>query len=363
MNTFLTNKQISFILYCIIIGYGVINIPKNAAEAAGTGSWLSILIATIIFMVIAYMITYLQYIYAGETLYEYSSRLVGKLITHIFVVIFGIYFFVNFSMIIRLYAEIIKLTILINTPITYICILFYIVICYALTKGLNVIARMCEIYGFLNLVGFIFVNSLLITKGNSLNIRPLFVIEDLTSYLKATSSMALPFLGMEMLLFIPISKTKNKNILKYTTLMIGFIGIIYIYIVESTISVVGIDTVIYLKESIFTIVRGVDLPYLEFIRRLDGVYIIFWTMNIVCALSLWGYGVTIIISKLSKDIKYNYIAIAITFISFVFSQLPKTKDQAELIIKYNSYFGIISSAVIPAILLFITKVKKYDNQK
>jgi spore germination protein len=363
MNSFLTNRQISFILYCILIGYGVINLPKNAAEVAGTGSWLSLLIVTIVFMVITYMITYLQYVYEGETLYEYSYRLVGNYIAHFFVIIYGIYFFINFSMIIRLYAEVIKLTILINTPIPYICVLFYMVIFYALTKGLNVIARMCEIYGLLNILGFIFVNSLLITKGSSLNIRPLFVIEDLTSYLKAIPTMALPFLGMEMLLFIPISRTKNKNIFKYTTLMVGFIGIIYIYIVECTTSVVGVDTVIYLKESIFTVVRGIDLPYLEFIRRLDGIYIIFWTMNVVCALSLWVYGVTIIISKISENIKYNHISIAITFISFIFSQLPKTKNHTELIIKYNSYFGIISSAVIPAILLFITKVKKYDNQK
>jgi spore germination protein len=95
MNNYLTNKQLSFILYCLIIGCGVINLPKNAAESAGIGAWLSLIITTIIFMFITYMITYLQYVYEGETLYEYSQQLVGKLITYLLVIIYIIYFFIN----------------------------------------------------------------------------------------------------------------------------------------------------------------------------------------------------------------------------------------------------------------------------
>lgn len=363
MNNFLTNKQIIFIIYCITIGYGIINLPKNAAETAGTGMWFTLLITTVIFMAIVYMITYLQYVYEGETLYEYGKRLVGKSITYFFMIILLMYFMINFSMIIRLYGEIIKLTILFRTPVASLCLLFFMVIGYALTKGPNVIARICEIYGLLNLLGFIFINTLLITKGRLVNIQPLFVKENLPAYIKAVPQIALPFLGAEALLFLPLSRTKNKNILKYTTLMVGFIGLFYIYVSESTVSVIGVDAVVYLKESLLSVVRGVDIQYLEILRRLDGIYIIFWTMNIVCAISLWGYGITTFTNKIIKKAKYNYIAIAVTITAFILSQIPKTKDQTESIIKYNSYIGMIASTVIPGILLVITKVKKYDKHK
>jgi spore germination protein len=363
MTNFLTNKQISFILYCIIIGYGITNLPKNAAEVAGTGMWLTLLITTIIFMFITYMVTYLQYVFEGETIFEYSNRLVGSIITYLFIIIMLIYFFIYFSMIIRLYGEVIKLTFLFDTPVAAISLLFFIVICYALTKGINVIARICEIYGLINLLGFILISSLLITTGKLINIKPLFVMENLTTYLKGVKEMVFPFLGMEALLFLPISRTKNKKIFKYTTFMVGFIGIFYIFVAECTLSVVGAEALEYIKESMLTVIRGVDIYYLEFLRRMDGLYVIFWTMNILCAVSLWGYGITLFTSKIIKKLKFNFIAISVTALSYIASQISKNKDQIELILKYNSYLGIVVSAVIPGILLMITKVKKYDKQK
>ena len=307
MNKFVTNRQIALMMYCIIVGYGVIEIPKSVAEGAGTGGWFSLLIAGIIFIFITYIITFLQYVYEGKTLYEYSELLVGKFITYVFLIICILYFFMYFTMVIRIYAETIKIIILNKTPVIFICILFYIVVFYALMKGINVIARVCEVYAFMNIVGFIFVNFLMCTKGRLVNIRPLFVVGDLMTYLKAIPKTILPYLGMEMLLFIPISRTNNKDIFKYTISMIAFIGILYIYIVESTLSVVGVNTIITLKATVFTIVRGVDIESLEFFRRLDGLYIIYWSMNIVCAVCLWGHGVIVFTNRMVKNIKYNFL--------------------------------------------------------
>lgn len=362
MNKFVTNRQIALMLYCIIVGYGVIEIPKSVAEGAGTGGWFSILVAGIIFIFITYVITFLQYVYEGKTLYEYSELLVGKFMTYIFLIICILYFFTYFTMLARAYAETIKITILNKTPVLFICMLLYIVVFYALRKGINVIGRVCEVYGFFNIVGIILVNFLLCTKGRLVNIRPLFTVEDLITYFKAIPKTILPFLGMEMLLFIPISRTNNKNIFKYTTSIVAFIVILYIYVVESTFSVVGVDTIVSLKATVFTIVRGVDIRSLEFFRRLDGLYVIYWSMNIVCAICLWGYGVIVFTSKIFKNIKYNFLVIIVMFLSFIVSQIPKTKDQVETILKYSSYSGILVFGVIPIILFIITKVKKYDKQ-
>jgi spore germination protein len=362
MNKFLTNRQISFMLYCAIVGHSVINLPKTVAESAGTGGWISLLILTILFIGITYIITDLQYIYEDKTLYEYSEQLVGKLITYLFIILFIIYYFITFAMIIRIQAETTRLVILTKTPVVYICILFYIVVFYALTKGINVIARVCEIYGLLNMLGFIFINSLVATKGSLVNIRPLFVMSDLITYLKAAAKLTLPFLGMEIFLFLPINRTNNRNIFKYTGLTVGFIGILYIYIAECSISVVGVETAINLEAASFAVVRGIDIQSLEFLRRLDGIYIIFWTMNVVCASCLWGYGTIVFTGKIIKNVKHSYMVIAIVILSFIISQMPKTKSQVESSLKYSSYLGLVATIVIPVILFIITKVKKYDKQ-
>ncbi|AKN31411.1 spore gernimation protein [Clostridium carboxidivorans P7] len=363
MNNFFTNRQISVMLYSIVIGYSIINIPKDVAEVAGTGAWFSLLIATIIFVLTTYIITYLQYTYEEKTLCEYSEMLVGKFITNLFLIIYLVYFFGFFTMITRRYAETIKAVLLNKTPSIFIIILFYIVIGYGMTKGINVIARMCEIYVPINIIGSILINYLLISKGRVVNLKPLFFVEDIKTYIQALSSTILPFMGIEILLFMPVNRVKNKNVFRYTMLMVGFIGILYTYIVESTISVVGVELVVLIRSTVLSTLKGVDIYSLDIIRRLDGFYIIIWTINIVCAISLWGYGVSFIISKKFKSIKYNYIVIIMIFISFIASQIPKTVDQIRAIIKYNSYLGIVVCWVIPIILFIITKVKKYDKQK
>lgn len=362
MNNFLTNRQISFIMYCIIVGYGIINLPKNAAKAADTGGWVSIVIATIIFLFITYLITYLQYIHEGKTLYEYSNELVGKFVTLIFIFICIAYSFIFLSMLIRLYCETIKITILPKTPIIYLSFLFYLVIFYALTKGLNVIARMCEIYGALSIINFIFINSILFTQGKIINIRPFFTPSDILLYLKGIPQMILPLLGMEVLFFLPINKAKNKNIFKYTVLTVAFIGILYIFVVESTTSVVGVDSIVNHNANVFSIIKGVDVHYLEFLRRLDGVYIGVWTMNAICASSLWAYGTTIFVNKLFKNTQYKHISFIVILLSFIVSQTPKNKELVESIITYDSYFGIMVFFVIPFILFIVMKVKKHDKK-
>lgn len=140
MKKFITNKQIFMILYCVISGYGVINLPKRVAESAGKGGWVPLLIATILFICITYVITYLQYVYEGKTLCEYSPQLIGKYMTYILVSLYITYFFMFFTMVIRIYCETIHLTILTKTPVLYLCILVYMVVGYGLLKGINVIA-------------------------------------------------------------------------------------------------------------------------------------------------------------------------------------------------------------------------------
>lgn len=361
MNKFLSNRQIFFVLYCVIIGYGVINISKAATEVAGTGGWISVVIATLIFIVISYMITYLQYVYEGKTIYEYSMQLVGKIPTYILATLAIIYFFVFLTMIIRIYCETIHLTILNKTPVMYLCLLFFMVVWYALSKGINTIGRLCEIYGILNIVFSVCIIIILFTQGKIVNITPFFIKQDLSLYFKGVVKMILPFMGVEMLLLIPIDRKYNKKIFKYTTLLISFIGILYIFIIESTISVVGVDLIVKLEATLFSVINGVDPYFLEFFRRLDGIAIIFWTMNVVCGTSLWEYGTITLINKIFKNGNYNIILLVVTITGFIISQVPKTMNGISKIIKYNSYFGFVVFFMTVITFFIITKVKKYDK--
>lgn len=134
MDKFFKNNQLIFVIYCVTVSYGTINLPRVIAENAGTGGWISLILTTAIFLFIAYIITYLQYNHSEQTLFEYSSDLLGKPITYIIIIIYIVYFFINFTMIARIYAEILKLIFLLKTPTIAVCFLLYLVVFYTLKK-------------------------------------------------------------------------------------------------------------------------------------------------------------------------------------------------------------------------------------
>lgn len=362
MNNSLTNRQIALIIYCTIVGYGIVNIPRDVADAGETGGWISLVILTLVVVLFTYIITYVSYISQEKDLYEYSKMLTGSFFSYIFIFIYSIYFFVFFAMITRIYSETVHITILPKTPPWAIAFLFFIVVQYALKKGIEAIARVCEIYGIINIIGNIFMGIILFTQGNSINLRPAFVKEDILSYTVGIPKLVFIFLGVEMILFIPLNKKSNKNVFKYTTIIVGVTGLLYLLLSEAVISVVGVETVMLYEASLFNVVRGVDVQYLEIFRRLDGIYIIIWTFNMFCSVSLWGYGVITCINKVFKNSQGGNRVIYITLLAFIVSRIPGSTNDVKNILKYNGYLGYLTTFLIPSILLIITKVKKYDKK-
>lgn len=362
MNNSLTNRQIAFIIYCTIVGFGIINLPRDVVDVGETGGWVSLVILTLVSIAITYIITYVSYVSEEKGLYEYCEMLIGKFFAYILIIVYAVYFFLFFTMITRIYSETVRITILPKTPPWSIALFFFIVVNYSLKKGLNVIARVCEIYGIINIIGNIFMGVILFTQGKSINLRPAFVKEDILTYIVGAPKLVFIFLGVEMILFIPFNKKNNKNAFKYTTIIVGIIGLLYILISEAVISVVGVETVMLYKASLFNVVRGVDVQYLEIFRRLDGIYIIIWTFNIFCSVSLWGYGVITCINKVFKNSQGGNRVIYITLLAFTVSQIPTSTNDVENLLQYNGYLGYITTFVIPIILLIITKVKKYDKK-
>ncbi len=363
MNESLTNRQIAFTIFGIVVGYGVLNLPKNVVENAGSGAWFTLLIGTAITMIFTYIITYLGYVHKNKTIYEYSNMLVGKYITSIFMIIYIIYYFMLFTTIIRMASEAIKLTVLIKTPVWALSLLFLLVVYYAVIKRLVVIARICEIYGLIIIISAIIIHLTISTQGKLINLRPFFVVGDIQAYLKATLVTVFPFLGIEILTIISFNKKKNnKRIFKYTAFMVGFIGILYILIVESCISIMGVDGIVHYKDALFAVIRRVDIKSLQFLERLDAIFLTIWIMGMFCTASIEAYGSIFLMSKWFKNIHFNLLAFIVIFLSFIVGQIPKTINEVEKIMDYISYLGIVTAGLIPTILFLITKVKKYDKK-
>lgn len=359
MNKTLTNTQIAFIVFSYIVGYGVISLPKDIAKDLGTSGWISIIIGDIVILFSAYLFIYLAKTFNNKTIFEYSKILTGKFISYCIILFISVYSISVGSMITRLSSETIKLSFLINTPVWALSLLMTLVSFYTLINDIKVLGKIFEIFAIIVIIMSLAIHFGIFTQGELTNLKPFFAL-DMDSFLKTLPKIIFPFVGIEILAVLPMDvKKKNKRIFKHISFMVIFIGILYVIVVESCISVMGVESIIHYEDALFATIRRIEIDYLQFLKRLDSIFIIAWLLVVYGTIVLGLYMAIFLLNNLFANINRNIIVFIVTFISFILCLIPSTMDSLRKILEYISYSGIIVLLVIPLILCILTLIKKH----
>jgi len=359
LNETLTNRQIAFILFGATVGYGVISLPKNLGEKAGTGGWIVILIATSIIIVFGYIFTYLGHTFRNKTIVEYMPLITGNFISHLLLIIIIIYEIVAYSLVTRLTSETIKLTTLLNTPVWALAVFILMVAFFSLTKSIRTLARVSEIFGMMIIISGIAIFIAVFTQGDLTNIKPIFEFSDI-DYIGALSTIAFSLVGIDILAVIPMN-TKNKKLFKYILFILLVIALMYILIFESCLSVMGIDSIVHYDEALFATIRRIEIQALQFLKRLDGIFIIAWLFAIYLTILLEAYVAIYLISKLVKGHKKNIILLIVFFLSLIICLTPPNIKMTKAMLQYVGYLGVFINVIIPLFLFILVLIKKHKK--
>lgn len=365
MNKTINNRQICFIIFSYIVGYGIISLPKDITQTMGTSGWLSIIMGVLVILLSACLFIYLASRYKNQTIYEYSSLLIGKWFTYIITMIFVFYGLMTAGTVTRLTNETIRLTILINTPIWALSVVLFIVIYYALIQPLSVLGKVFEIFSILVIIFSIPIYFAILSQGQIINLRPLIRPFDYSELSKALPQVVFAFIGIEILAVIPLNTQKeNKHILRHVTYIILFIGVYYIFIIESCISVMGIDSIQYYQEALFATIRRIEINDLQIFRRLDSIFLIAWILTIYSTIVLCLYIALAVLAKVFNNINRKILALILVILAYIISFLPSDFNAAQKGLELASYTGIIVLFVIPVILALVSFIKdRHTKQK
>lgn len=362
MKGYLTNFQIAVFIFNAMFGYGIMILPQQLAESANTAGWLVILVFTFLSMIITYMITYLNYTFKGSTLDEYSKILVGKFLSFIIIVFYILYLFLYSTVITRKTSELVKYSLLVKTPIWILCLTLLFVCYFAVNRGINTIGRFSELYGIYIIITISLLYIIFFTQGDIKNIKPFLGYENLSHYLKSSYPVMTSFLGMELIGIIPFNNKNDKNIFKYSVIATLLTGLLYIFLFESSMSLVGPERIIFYEDALIAAARRTEVPYLEFLRRIDGIVIIVWLMSVITTVTILSYALVFYLSKIFKKANINTLTILCFVSTFLACHLPKNTRQAHSLADIAGYVGIISSIFITTILFIALKVKKYAQK-
>ena len=358
----ISNRQIFFIIFITLSSFTIVELPKTMARSAGTGAWVPLLIAAVIFSFAVAVIIHLGNLFIGKTLFEYSTLLVGKFVTYCFTTIYILYFFGVLSMLIRSGSEIVKLEILIKTPIWATGLALILFSAFAASKGISNIGRIFEFFGYTVFLSIILLSILMFQSGDTLNIFPLFEYKQVNTYIEALPVAIMPFLGIEVLTMIPISKCNERKAVFYSICGVLTVCAYYILAVYLTYMLLGVEDTKNYKDSLFIGIRLLDIEMLQFLKRLDIVAFTVWIYSMFCTITIVIYALYEYTHKIFSKAKSQKLFIVVCGLVYIAALLPASSDEAAQIFTYlTMYFGLIPAFIIPMILLVTAKVKNYGK--
>jgi spore germination protein len=329
------------------------------AESAGRGGWIPVIATSFVFGVFAVIITRLNNMYQGKTLYDYSRKIAGNFIGVTISIFYIIYFllieiFLNKKLVGILQAEFFP-----KTPDWALLALGIFIFGCIAYRGVTNIARFIEIICTVYLLTLFYVHITMLTQGIRFNTLPLFQSSDLPRYISALKETILPFLGIEALTVMPFNQ-KNGNKASVTAFFsVILVGFIYAVIVISCISVLGPDNIQYYSNPLIEAVRIVQNPMLQ---RFDILYLTIGFFGLISGISLTYLLIVEYACKIFPKMKRIYIVIITGTAAAVLCMIVLKLNSFDKIAHgVFSIAGLASAMGIPLILFIIAKVRNHGK--
>ena len=351
----ITNRQMFFILILTLTSYTSIDFPKTVAQSAGRSGWILILAAALVFGCAAAVIVTLNNRFQGKVMFDYSQEIAGSLASRLIAVYYILYFVVvGVYLKIRL-VNYLSSNFLPKTPQAVMLAISVTLFAFVSFKGITNVARLFELYGFAFLLTTIVICAIMLPQGMIYNIRPLINPNEIKEFPAAIPKFLFPYGGIEVLLIVPFAK-HNKKAALTAFLTLIFIGFFYVLVVESTISILGINNTTFYSDSFIEAVKVVDIPIIE---RTDIFYLTVGLTSLFSGMIMVFLAVLEFACRLFVKINRHVMTIVCGVVLYALCLFALgIKDITDVLDACAPYMVLASSILLPVTLLILAKAKE-----
>jgi spore germination protein KB len=328
-------------------------------------AWLAILFGMLGGLIL-FWVNYRLFLYYPELVPpEYMQKLLGKIVGTILAFSYIIFFMYTAARVLRDFGEMLLTFAYLDTPLFIVNALLMLVIIYAVSKGIEVVARTGELFFFfiyfLAIVGFILIVFSGLIDIN--NLKP--VLEDgIFPVAKVVFTQTLYFPFGEAIVFsmiFPYIK-KRKRVKKIGLFAIMLSGINLAITMAINIGVLGVDLASRSQFPLLSTIQSIQVA--EFLERLDVFFMISLVICIFFKVSIYFYAAlasTAVIFKIKEPSSLTYpMGMVVLFMSVTIASnyAEHLKEGLEFVTRYLLPFFHI---VIPLLLLGIAFLKNRNK--
>ncbi len=354
-------KISSFQLAVVIIGFIFSeSIISNPSLAAGIDGWIVILIGLISGIVLISIFSFISILNPGKTLINILIDVFGKKMGNLIAALYIWHFIHILSLVLDHYLGFISSTLYVQTPMIFVAIILTLVCAYCVKSGLEVIARVSEIWIPITIFIAILLFLALIGRYDVNNFFP--VLEDgFKSILKPSLYMIIfPYGEMVVFLMVFPHLNKHKNVFKVASISTIFASLLLLIVTLRVIMVLGPDMIERITYPNFISAKFVPDIHIEVFIAIN---VLLGGVTKVCILL---YSIVMGVSQLFKLDDYkpfvmpiSVIVIALTF--WLFESFFEHQSWSEEI---YPYYSLPFQVIIPIfVLIFSIRKNKMRSSK
>lgn len=333
-----------------------LNYPRIIVESSGRAAWIEVLYTAVLTFIILTLIVKLYSKFAGKDLLdisEYAFGSLGRIIIGMEIVLLFLYVT---PLLIREYAEDMKVIALPITPISIVMLFFVIPMIISSYLGIEAITRFHAI-----VVPIIAAAYLVLMLGVSkyYDLSNFYPILGKGAYkIFGTGFLSINSFAPIIYLFLipPFIKT-HKNFKAIGFISLGISAFFSLISVLVFLAVIPINSGIELFLPVFQLARIIN--YGIFLQRVESIFILSWATSALMYLSVIFFFTIYVFKKTFKLVYMQPLIIPFAIIMFSLSLLPQSLMVAVTFeTKYYSLFGWIITLVSPMIVLITANIKK-----
>ncbi|WP_026893567.1 GerAB/ArcD/ProY family transporter [Clostridiisalibacter paucivorans] len=356
----ITKGQNAAIMVGLTLGVGILSLPSNLINKVGKDGWILIILGGIMTSIMVVVLTKLNNMYRGEDINQYAVHILKKPLGKIISIIYILYYLGLLAFVMRIFAEVTEMFLLINTPTEFIIITMLLATSYIARMGIEPIGRIVQIIIPIVVIPIFLLLLTLLPELHFDNILPICRC-DFKEILFTLPTIFFSFLGFEIIAINNGFMLKEQQSIKTNVYAVLTITAIYMFTFLITIMKFGEEKLDHLLWPSLSIMKTIDIPG-AFIENIEGIVMSLWMLMIFATVAPVLFAVAFSFSRLFNCKKYEHYVIPVLPVVYILSLMPDNLAEAyNYMDMFSYYIGVAATIVIP-LSLFIFAIMKFKRQ-
>lgn len=342
----LTLLQYIFLIHGTQVAVGVLSLPRQLAEGAGTDGWIALFFGWIASVTASLLIINTMKSYPNDHLGDLLGRFFGRWARWLGIVLSGSYFVVFAFVMLTKTVLYIKSWMLQETPQYTIMLLLLLPAIFIVPGGFKILGRYTEL-AYLMKIMIVLILVFPLVEGKFIYLLPVLK-EGWGPVLNTVNSTVLSYLGFEVAFFCYPSLQRKQHAVRGIIIANTLTLLLYLFITIVCFTHFSPDEIIQFNDPPLTVLKTIELRYVE---RFDvialALYLFVLSTSWMPFMYIGVYCSGLILGK-QKPVQYFLTAIA-CFVLVTLWLNPSFQD-SDRQIKAISTGGICFAYLLPLLL-------------